>query len=143
MPLRGAGDFARETTNMAAQYRDGLTRGDIRTADEIPVDSGATIHRGLTKAAVYREATGELHECPVVCPHLGGMVRWNHAKDTWDCPCHGSHAARKHPSVRRAMSGSPVDLPRAQPDAIPVAFRDGEREIHRWRTAGTEDKYAP
>lgn len=88
--LGAAGDYTRENTNMAAQYRDWLTRGDVKSADEIPASSGAIVRHGLTKAAVYRDSLGELHECSAVCPHLGGLVRWNHAENTWDCPCHGS-----------------------------------------------------
>lgn len=45
---------------------------------------------GLKKVAVYRDVDGTLHECSAVCPHLGGVVRWNSAELTWDCPCHGS-----------------------------------------------------
>lgn len=48
------------------------------------------IRRGASKIAVYRDATGTLHERSAACPHLGCIVAWNSAEKTWDCPCHGS-----------------------------------------------------
>lgn len=33
---------------------------------------------------------GVEHELGAVCPHLGGIVAWNDAARSWDCPLHGS-----------------------------------------------------
>ena len=75
---------------MAAQYGDWLTGGDIKDDISVPAGSGAVVRRGLRKVAVYRDDAGCLHECSAVCPHLEGIVAWNHSEKTWDCPCHGS-----------------------------------------------------
>ncbi len=42
------------------------------------------------KMAVSRNAQGELKKCSAVCTHMGCIVHWNSAEQTWDCPCHGS-----------------------------------------------------
>lgn len=88
--LRAAGTYAQETLNMAAQYADWVTKGDVVSVDEIAKDSGAVIRRGLKKVAVYRDSSGTLHERSAVCTHLGCIVAWNQTEKTWDCPCHGS-----------------------------------------------------
>ncbi len=90
VPVKAAGEFAREDLNMAAQYADWLTPGDVKSVDEIARDSGAIVRRGLEKVAVYRDANGALHECSGACTHLGCIVQWNPGEKTWDCPCHGS-----------------------------------------------------
>ena len=36
---------------------------------------------------------GERHVVSPVCPHLGGIVSWNDADCTWECPLHGSRFA--------------------------------------------------
>ena len=112
VPLKAAAELAREDLNMAAQYGDWRTRGDVRSVDEIARDSGAIVRRGLEKVAVYRDASGALHERSAACPHLGCIVQWNPGETTWDCPCHGSRfdaygkvingpANRDLPSVHR------------------------------------------
>lgn len=88
--LRAAVEFMKENLNVARQYGDWLTAGDVASPEEIPPGRGAIIRRGLTKAAVYRDEQGALHEFSAVCPHLGCIVDWNDAEKTWDCPCHGS-----------------------------------------------------
>lgn len=88
--LRAVGEYAKENINVAAQYTDWVTAGDVQSVDEIRTNSGAVMRRGLTKVAVYRDGTGALHERSAVCTHLGCIVGWNDTEKTWDCPCHGS-----------------------------------------------------
>ena len=88
--LRASAEFAKENVNVAAQYADWVTPGDVDSVDDIPKDSGAVLRRGAGKIAVYRDATGALHERSAACPHLGCIVAWNPAEKSWDCPCHGS-----------------------------------------------------
>ncbi|MBY0497805.1 MAG: FAD-dependent oxidoreductase [Cyanobacteria bacterium] len=88
--LRATDEFAKENLNVAVQYTDWLSKGDVSSVDDIPKDSGAVMRKGAAKIAVYRDATGSLHERSAVCPHLGCIVQWNPSEKTWDCPCHGS-----------------------------------------------------
>jgi len=88
--LRAAADFARENSNVALQYADWLTGGDVKSVEEVAPGSGAILRRGLEKIAVYRDEEGRLHERLAGCPHLGCVVHWNRSESTWDCPCHGS-----------------------------------------------------
>ena len=92
--MGAAENYARESVNMVAQFADWLTAGDVEKDQLIPPGTGAIVRHGLAKVAVYREADGTFHECLAVCPHLGGIVCWNHAEKTWDCPAHGSRFDR-------------------------------------------------
>jgi glycine/D-amino acid oxidase-like deaminating enzyme/nitrite reductase/ring-hydroxylating ferredoxin subunit len=89
-PVRAAGEFVRESLNMAAQYTDWVTGGDVETERQIPNEQGAVLRDGLSKIAAYRDSGGTLHKCSAVCPHLNCIVAWNPTEKTWDCPCHGS-----------------------------------------------------
>jgi glycine/D-amino acid oxidase-like deaminating enzyme/nitrite reductase/ring-hydroxylating ferredoxin subunit len=86
--------FVKENLNVARQYGDWLTGGDVDSPAEIKPGAGAVVRRGLTKVAVYCDDQGACHERSAICPHLGGIVHWNDAEKTWDCPCHGSRFDR-------------------------------------------------
>ena len=88
--LRAGVEFARENLNVAAQYADYLTGGEVSSADEVEPGSGAVMRRGLSKVAIHRDDAGALHEFSAVCTHLGCIVAWNDREKSWDCPCHGS-----------------------------------------------------
>lgn len=82
--------FAKENLNVAAQYVDLVTPGEINDVTQIPRGEGAILRHGVTKVAVYRDEHGALHERSAFCTHLGCVVQWNSIEKTWDCPCHGS-----------------------------------------------------
>jgi glycine/D-amino acid oxidase-like deaminating enzyme/nitrite reductase/ring-hydroxylating ferredoxin subunit len=88
--LRAASEFAKENLNVAVQYADLVTGGEIDSTEQLAADSGAVIRRGLNKIAAYRDPNGQIHELSAICPHLGCIVQWNSSEKTWDCPCHGS-----------------------------------------------------
>jgi glycine/D-amino acid oxidase-like deaminating enzyme/nitrite reductase/ring-hydroxylating ferredoxin subunit len=88
--LRAAKEFIQENANVAAQYTDWATAGEVNSLAEIAPGSGAILRRGLTKVAAYRDESGRVHELSAVCTHLGCIVDWNSGEKTWDCPCHGS-----------------------------------------------------
>ena len=92
-----------------------------------PADSLAPGEAGLRvidghKAAAYRDDTCEVHAVSARCTHLGCLVAWNTAEQSWDCPCHGS---------RFDIDGRVIQGPAVQPlDPIPagtVQDRDPEQ----------------
>jgi glycine/D-amino acid oxidase-like deaminating enzyme/nitrite reductase/ring-hydroxylating ferredoxin subunit len=88
--ISAAKDFVKENLNVAAQYTDVLTGGEVDSVDDIELGQGAVVRSGLTKVAVYRDDDGAVHSMSAVCVHLGCIVTWNGVEKTWDCPCHGS-----------------------------------------------------
>lgn len=88
--LMAVGEFAKENINVAAQYTDWLTAGNVDDLHAIPVGEGAIVRHHLNKVAVYRDPGGALWALDPSCPHLGCIVEWNSGEKTWDCPCHGS-----------------------------------------------------
>ena len=88
--IHGFGKFVRENANVAAQYRDLVTPGEVDSIDAVGAGSAAIVREGLHKYAAYRDFGGGLHVFSALCTHLGCVVHWNAVEQTWDCPCHGS-----------------------------------------------------
>jgi glycine/D-amino acid oxidase-like deaminating enzyme/nitrite reductase/ring-hydroxylating ferredoxin subunit len=101
-------DWVKENVNVAAQFKDYVTPGEIASADELRPGQGALMRSGLTKVCVYRDDAGTVHKCSAVCTHLKCIVQWNDVEKSWDCPCHGS---RFDPTGRVLMGPATTDLP--------------------------------
>jgi len=93
VPLRAFGEYLRENVNVAGQYADLVTGGDVASEADISPGRGAVVREGLRKLAVYHGEDGVIRRLSAICPHLGCVVQWNSTEGTWDCPCHGSRFA--------------------------------------------------
>lgn len=107
VPVFAAGDFLKENLDNAMQYLRYATAPDeVVSLDQIPPGCGAIVRRGLAPVAAFRREDGTVVERSAICPHLGGVVCWNQAERTWDCPVHGS---------RFLATGEPVTGPANEP----------------------------
>jgi glycine/D-amino acid oxidase-like deaminating enzyme/nitrite reductase/ring-hydroxylating ferredoxin subunit len=89
--LRAGWDYLRE--NFDYPYYligDRLRRADTASMDEIAPGEGKLLTLEGQRVACSRDEHGKLQMVSAVCTHMGCLVHWNHAEQTWDCPCHGS-----------------------------------------------------
>lgn len=107
-PLTAVSEFVKEQVDVAAQYADWVTPGEVDSIDQISRNSGAILRRGAFKYAVSRSAQGKVTCLSAVCTHLGCIVGWNPAASTWDCPCHGSRF-RPDGSVIHGPANRPLE----------------------------------
>ncbi|SIQ98216.1 FAD-dependent oxidoreductase [Pontibacter lucknowensis] len=87
---KSVGEFLKENINVAAQFKDYVTPGEVEDPMEVLPGTGRIMRKGMAKVAVYCDQDGVRHQCSAVCTHLGCVVHWNEVESSWDCPCHGS-----------------------------------------------------
>jgi len=61
-----------------------------RNIENIKEGNGKVILTQDKKMAVYKDTDGMTHAVSAKCTHMGCIVGWNNAEQSWDCPCHGS-----------------------------------------------------
>jgi glycine/D-amino acid oxidase-like deaminating enzyme/nitrite reductase/ring-hydroxylating ferredoxin subunit len=84
--------FLAENTRIAKRQLGGR-RASEEEGETVAMGEGAILSLDGQKAAVSRDASGELIAVSAACTHMGCTVAWNAAESTWDCPCHGSRFA--------------------------------------------------
>lgn len=90
-PLASASNFVSENVDFPTYYiKDRISGADTKSVEDVRPNEGKLVTVDGEKCAVFRDAEGHVHTLSAVCPHMGCLVHWNNAEQTWDCPCHGS-----------------------------------------------------
>ncbi len=105
-PIASAKAFVKENVNVAKRFLgDRITERASANPDEIAPGDGVITTVGAKQVAVSRDLDGTLHAVSARCTHMGCIVSWNPAENSWDCPCHGSRFAPDG----RVLQGPAVD----------------------------------
>jgi glycine/D-amino acid oxidase-like deaminating enzyme/nitrite reductase/ring-hydroxylating ferredoxin subunit len=114
-PVVEAGALLRNTAEVTRHFVGDRMRRSAHadSVDELTPGSGAIVRLGGHRCAVYRAPDGQLQAVSATCTHMGCLVAFNDAEQTWDCPCHGSRFAPDgsvlHGPATRPLE--PHDLP--------------------------------
>lgn len=88
---RGVWDYLKENVDYPYYViRDRFAGPEARSLRAVKRGQGKLIERDGAKVAAYRDRSGAVTLRSAICTHMGCLVRWNTAEQTWDCPCHGS-----------------------------------------------------
>jgi glycine/D-amino acid oxidase-like deaminating enzyme/nitrite reductase/ring-hydroxylating ferredoxin subunit len=124
-PLSAAGPLARHNAEAAFRLAVDWVRPRPSTAPAPGEGEGRLVRCGIRPCAVSR-VEGTVRTLSAVCTHLGGVVQWNDAERSWDCPLHGSRFAPdgtvlQAPAVRPL---STTEGTRPMPIVTPSDVRD-------------------
>ena len=62
----------------------------LRSRQGDPSEGTGCVARQGMQAVATSTVQGRTRTVSATCPHMGGLVRWNDAEQSWDCPLHGS-----------------------------------------------------
>ncbi|KAK3314219.1 FAD dependent oxidoreductase-domain-containing protein [Apodospora peruviana] len=78
-----------------AQYKRFL-QSDITDIEDLAKGSGGVLNPKTSKpVAIYKDENGKVTTFSALCPHLKGVVCWNAAEKSFDCPVHGSRFSKE------------------------------------------------
>jgi glycine/D-amino acid oxidase-like deaminating enzyme/nitrite reductase/ring-hydroxylating ferredoxin subunit len=112
--IPGLGKFARLNAEVGVKLLKGWAVEPRLTPDSESQEGRGAVRRHVPAPQAVSTSRGRRRVCSAVCTHLGGIVAWNDADQSWDCPLHGSvfspdGAVLEGPAVQAIASESPPE----------------------------------
>jgi glycine/D-amino acid oxidase-like deaminating enzyme/nitrite reductase/ring-hydroxylating ferredoxin subunit len=87
----GAWNYLKENVDYPYYLiRDRFAGAEGRSLRAVGRGQGKILSLDGQRVAAFRAEDGRVSLLSPICTHMGCVVAWNHAEQTWDCPCHGS-----------------------------------------------------
>ncbi|MDK1360595.1 FAD-dependent oxidoreductase [Arthrobacter sp. zg-Y1219] len=84
---------ARDNAEVGLEMVAGWASSMAGTDQAAPPEGQGKVVRRKAKPVGVCTVNGEVSRVSAVCPHLAGVLSWNDAEASWDCPLHGSRFA--------------------------------------------------
>ena len=108
---RGAVEGGKVATALVSGWADAESR---RTPVPQPAEGEGVVANRAGRPVAVSTVDGVTRAVSGVCPHLGGVLAWNDAECSWDCPLHASRFAPdgtrlEGPALRDLTPLTPTD----------------------------------
>lgn len=91
-PVASVTGRARINAGVAKEVVTGVAGALLRSDAALAEGQGA-VHREGARLVAESNVDGRVRRVQGLCTHLAGVLSWNDAERTWDCPLHGSRFA--------------------------------------------------
>ena len=90
-PITAAKPYVKHNSKASIHFvRDRVGGPGPKAVADLAPGQGIVVNRLGSHIAVSKAQDGTVTAVSAVCRHLGCIVAFNEAEQTWDCPCHGS-----------------------------------------------------